>query len=105
MTQADEKRITVRYKAIDEEAIERVKALTQNETSSKAILKVVHLYPAMFGRVADQAAQIEELKRNSAIAGGCCRTTLNHLINCMGWLTSWLMIAWEMTGSCGAAWI
>ena len=75
MTQADEKRITVRYKTIDEEAIERVKALTQNETSSKAILKVVHLYPAMFGRVADQAAQIEELKRE---LGHCRRVLQNY---------------------------
>ena len=75
MTQADEKRITVRYKAIDEEAIERVKALTQNETSSKAILNVVHLYPAMFGRVADQAAQIKELKRE---LGHCRRVLQNY---------------------------
>ena len=52
-----------------------MKRLTNNETSSKAILQIVHRYPALLDRVTEQAAQIDELKRE---LGHCRRLLQNY---------------------------
>jgi len=65
------KKLTVRYSTIDEEAIERCRVLTGQTTINKALIRVIHEYPELTGRVNWLEARLEEAEKETRSMKRC----------------------------------
>ena len=59
-----EKRITLRYNAIDEEAIEQIKTHTGQTTANKAIIQIIHHYPTLARKIIELQNDLDEANKD-----------------------------------------